>query len=229
MTGGKKPRTFRGGPVARKLDANWLAAQVIICQTGDKEAKHKAWDELSRELWPTLMAMAVTQQRRSWFYNHSWTHAEDAAIHAFTVLFEKVDTITEPHGLLSWLRAVIVNYFRSRVRRAQREISIGTGPGSDSEFDSSWLFDRLRHYDASSMLSVADRLHEELKRLRPDEQMLINERFWHGLSSRDLAPGYGVSRTIIDQRLRRIYTKLRAALTEAGFYGSDERADFSTE
>jgi RNA polymerase sigma factor (sigma-70 family) len=177
------------------------------------------------------MGMAITQQRRSWFSNKSFTHAEDAAVHAFMVLFEKVKKVTEPQGLLAWLRVIIRNYFIDRTPRAKREVTIGTGPSSDpdAEHDPSWLFDTIRHYDASSMLSVVDRLYQELKKLPADEQMLINERYWHGLSARDLAPGYGVSRQIIDQRLRRIYTKLRVALTEAGFYGSSERADFSTE
>lgn len=191
---------------------DWLAEKVKACQAGDADAQA----ELYKELWPRVMRIAIRVQSQSWMAGRGHTWAEDAAAHAFSGLFEKIDSITEPAGLMGWFWRVIHNYLITQGRRMAREALT----------HELWPFDEQGGVrDSTPLLTEIPQLQQELLKLAPEELELIQMKFGDELGMQQIANHFGITVAAANARLRKIYGKLRTGLALAGYFDHEGRVE----
>jgi len=129
--------------------------------------------------------------------------AQDAVHDAFVTAWEKWNTLRDVAKFDPWFKRIVVNTCRDRLRRkARTETDI-------SEQDS------LTTPDATAGITDRVRVEQALKRLRPDDRVLIALRHHHDLKVADIARLIGVPEGTVKWRLSTAHKRLRELLEPA--------------
>ncbi len=128
--------------------------------------------------------------------------ARDAAQAAWLIAWRRLRTVREPEHLRSWLLAVVANEARHLVRRRHRGhiVEIELDPPDEGA-------------DASAAIRRLD-LGNALRRLSPEERVLVALRYGAELDSSEIAPLLGISASGVRARLMRLMGRLRKELED---------------
>jgi RNA polymerase sigma factor (sigma-70 family) len=130
--------------------------------------------------------------------------AQDAVQAAWPVAWSKLGSLRDPDRLRSWLMAIAANEARQAIRRRQRrpvvEISVAD-VGSE----------RLDPAAGAALIDLA----AALRRLSPDERMLLALRYVAGFDATEIGRAMGMSPSGVRSRLSRLVTRLREELDDA--------------
>jgi RNA polymerase sigma-70 factor (ECF subfamily) len=128
--------------------------------------------------------------------------ADEAVQAAWLVAWKKLHKVKGPSHLRPWLVAVAVNeakhLLRSRRRRSDFEIST----------DASGI---AGHGDPAAGIDLVD-LWAAVRRMEPDDRVLLTMRYGMGFNSNELASATGKTPAAIRQRLKRLVDRLREDL-----------------
>ena len=134
---------------------------------------------------------------------HDQQDAQDAVHDAFVTAWRKFDSLREPSRMEAWFDRIVVNTCRDRLRRSRRlriaDISGERCPIAD---------------DATA--SVPDELvmQRALRRLKPDDRIVLALRFYRDMRVDDIATTMGIRPRAATSRLHRALERLRHVLDE---------------
>lgn len=130
--------------------------------------------------------------------------AEDAVQAAWSVAWRKLGSLRDPERLRSWLVAVAANEARQLVRRRNRlaVVEIDVESVSAPSADPADRIDRLDLLNA-------------IRRLKPEDRVLLALRYVAGLESNEIGPLVGMSAPGARGHLSRLLGRLRRELRDA--------------
>lgn len=171
-------------------DATATYATVTLAAAGDRAA----FASLVAEHHPSMMRVAyvITADAET---------ARDAVQSAWAIAWRRLRDVKEPSKVHAWLVAVAANEARQTVRRRGRVTVID-------------LSDVLEHEgsrDPADGIDAVDLAHA-LRRLRPEDRVLLTLRFVGGLDSGEIAAQLGGSASGVRTKLSRLIERLRVDL-----------------
>lgn len=197
------------------IEPEWLARTIADCTSADERTRRVAWDALATAIWPHMVTIAIQEQHRSWAATASYMIAEDAAMHAFTKLMERLERI-QPRKLFAWVVVVTRDYI------------IGLGREGFHAHEQTYAVDDMWdattsevHRDVSQVLSVIWQLRSEAEWLREEERALLYKRFWLDMSYNEIGEELGITKRAARLRVLAVCAKLQAGLTAAGYNADD--------
>jgi RNA polymerase sigma-70 factor (ECF subfamily) len=126
---------------------------------------------------------------------------EDAVQTAWSIAWRRLYSVRDPDQVRAWLVAIAANEARQMMRR-QRRVTI---------VDISEALDRGGEGDPADLIGLVD-LERVLRRLGPDDRVLLALRFVAGLDSTEIAAQLGLSASGVRSRLARLLERLRTDL-----------------
>jgi RNA polymerase sigma-70 factor, ECF subfamily len=136
--------------------------------------------------------------------------AEDAVHDAFVRAWDKWPTLRDHSKFEPWFKRIVVNTCRNRLRlEARRRTS-----------DLAQSFDGAAP-DASRSVSARDEVERALRRLKPDDRVVLALRYYRDLKIGDIADLLDVPSGTATSRLRAAHVRLRTALEQHGDRGTD--------
>ena len=132
--------------------------------------------------------------------------AEDAAQSAWWIAWRKLRGVREPERIKAWLVAIAANEARKLVKRAHAAgvVEIPMGPRDD-------LRPGPTADDPAGVIGELD-LDRALRRLNPEDRVLIALRYITDLDSNELGAALGMSASGVRSRLQRVLQRLRKDL-----------------
>jgi RNA polymerase sigma-70 factor (ECF subfamily) len=134
--------------------------------------------------------------------------AEEVAQNVFIILWEKLLTIRSELPIQPWLFGIAKNKCQQAYRNQERRRAIIHTFAEDIR--------RLTHIDPQETLehSIKEelrltRLHDSLTRLRDEEKILLNLRYWKGYSTAEISDLLNMSESNVRKRLERVKRHLR--------------------
>ena len=134
---------------------------------------------------------------------HDQTEAQDAVHDAFVTAWRRYDSLRDPARLEAWFDRIVVNTCRDRMRHARRlqVRDISAGP---------------EIVTADTTASVPDEvvIGRALRRLKPDDRIVLALRFYRDMKVDDIAAAMGTRPRAATSRLHRALERLRRILDE---------------
>ena len=129
----------------------------------------------------------------------------DAVQAAWSIAWRRLATLRDPAQVRPWLVAIAANEARQLVRRRRRHtvVDLSMADGAISVFA-----------DPSDTIALVD-LERALRRLGPDDRLVLALRFVAGLDSTEIATHLGGSASGVRSRLARVLARLRLDLDHA--------------
>ena len=164
----------------------------MLTVTADARARA---DETVRVL---LISRADGAQRLANWILHDPAAAEDAVQEAALLAWDRRRSLRDPETVDAWFNRILVNVCRQELRRrGRRPVLTEIQQGIDG--DHSRLHDR-------------DELTRAIRRLTPDEQIVVALRFGRDLTVPQIAADMGMAEGTVKSRLHYALEHLRAAL-----------------
>lgn len=129
----------------------------------------------------------------------------DAVQTAWSIAWRRLDTLRDRSQIRAWLVAIAANEARHIVRRERRTTIV----------DISEALDRQGGSDPADQVGVLD-LERSLRKLAPDDRVLLALRFVGGLDSTEIAAQLGISASGVRSRLARLLDRLHSDLEPTG-------------
>ena len=129
--------------------------------------------------------------------------AEDAVQSAWPIVWRKLGTLRDPGHLRSWLLTVAANEARQLLRQRRR--------GAVVEIDVADV--GSSHGDPSDAIRSVD-LRAAVRRLDPQDRLLLALRYVAGFDSSELGRAMGLSPSGVRSRLERLIARLRTELDD---------------
>jgi RNA polymerase sigma-70 factor (ECF subfamily) len=172
------------------VDATAAATMVRLAADGDEPA----FARLVAEHHPAMarVAYVVTGDAEL---------TRDAVQSAWSIAWRRLEGVRDPGQIRAWLVAIAANEARQVMRRRRRVTIV----------DISEALDRAGGNDPADVIDVLD-LERVLRKLAPDERVLLALRFVAGLDSTEIAAQLGLSASGVRSRLARLLERLRADL-----------------
>jgi RNA polymerase sigma-70 factor (ECF subfamily) len=126
---------------------------------------------------------------------------KDAVQAAWSIAWRRLHSLRDPDKVRAWLVAIAANEARQTMRRGRR-VSI---------VDINEELDHRGGSDPANEIGVLD-LERSLRKLGPDDRVLLALRFVTGLDSTEIAAQLGLSASGVRSRLARLLDRLRADL-----------------
>ena len=134
---------------------------------------------------------------------HDRTEAQDAVHDAFLTAWRKYDSLRDTSRVEAWFDRIVVNTCRDRMRHARRlqVRDISAGP---------------EIVTADTTASVPDEvvIGRALRRLKPDDRIVLALRFYRDMMVDDTAAALGIRPRAATSRLHRALERLRRILDE---------------
>jgi RNA polymerase sigma-70 factor (ECF subfamily) len=173
-----------------QMDATVVATLVRLAADGDEPA-------FARLVAHHHAAMA----RVAYVVTGDAELTRDAVQTAWSIAWRRLDSVRDPGQVRAWLVAIAANEARQMMRR-QRRVTI---------VDISEALDRAGGSDPADLIGVLD-LERVLRKLGPDDRVLLALRFVAGLDSTEIAAQQGLSASGVRSRLARLLGRLRTDL-----------------
>ncbi len=125
----------------------------------------------------------------------------DAVQAAWAIAWRRLHGLRDPDQVRPWLVAIAANEARQLVRRQRRTTVVDISEALDRHGDS----------DPADQIGVLD-LERALRKLGPDDRMLLALRFVGGLDSTEIASQLRISASGVRSRLARLLDRLRSDL-----------------
>ena len=152
-------------------------------------------DEQVRSL---LLARLPDAHRLASWILHDPVAAEDAVQEAALLAWDRRHSLRDPASAEAWFNRILVNVCRAELRRrTQRPYVVEIEPAEDG---------------AHGSLAVRDELTRAIRRLVPDEQLLLALRFGRDMTVPAMAAATGMPEGTVKSRLHSAMEHLRAAL-----------------
>lgn len=180
--------TFRG-EVSGLIRDEELCRQV---QEGSEAALEALVHRYHRPIFAYLYRLTMHQQT-----------AEDLTQETFTRLLAQIHTYRFPRPFRPWIYTIAHNLYRDHVKAAARRAFPAADP------------DRVRPspvVDLSEQIAEQAALSQALRALDEGERAVLLLRFYHGLSSPEVAEVVGIPPGTVRSRLSRAVRKLRDLL-----------------
>jgi len=131
--------------------------------------------------------------------------SRDAVQAAWSIAWRRMHSLRDPNQVRAWLVAIAANEARHIVRRERRARIV----------DISEALDRHGGSDPADQVGVLD-LERSLRKLRPDDRVLLALRYVGGLDSTEIAAQLGISASGVRSRLARLLDRLHSDLEPSG-------------
>jgi len=168
-----------------------------------------AWKEFLRRFGP-LVRGTIVQKLASLAHADATTDADDIFQEVFKDLIEHecraLYSIRDRNKTQSWLCAVALHKTVDFIRRKWRNAKSAEGHG--------YIAEQEAEYSPSSgeNAELAEEVQNAVRRLRPDEQLLVKWYYIHGLKYREMAALANVPINTVSTRMFRIKKKLSKRL-----------------
>lgn len=191
--------------------SEWLARQIIICQSGAPDEVRQAWEEIAKHILPLLSKLASEELRRVWpSMARNSALAQDVAAETCLRFVRSIYSIPRPQGACAWLRVVarriildhkksayyarvaLVNYYSEGVRAACASSQT----------------------DAYRELDIAQVVRNALLALRQEDRQLIYDRYFLDKPTCQIAQETGMTKAAVNARLYRIRQALRIIISQ---------------
>jgi RNA polymerase sigma-70 factor (ECF subfamily) len=150
------------------------------------------------EIRSLLLARLPDAHRLANWILHDPIAAEDAVQEAALLAWDRRRSLRDPSSAEVWFNRILVNVCRGELRRrARRPVVTEIEPTSDG---------------APGALAVRDELTRAIRRLVPDEQLLLALRFGRDMTVPAVAAATGLPEGTVKSRLHSAMEHLRAAL-----------------
>jgi RNA polymerase sigma factor (sigma-70 family) len=158
----------------------------------------EAGAQSDREIRALLIARLPDAHKLASWILHDPVAAEDAVQEAALLAWDRRRTLRDPAAGDAWFNRILVNVCRSELRhRSRRPLVTEVEPTIDGPHRA--LADR-------------DELTQAIRRLRPDEQLLLALRFGRDLTVPAVAAATGMPEGTVKSRLHSALENLRGAL-----------------
>ena len=127
--------------------------------------------------------------------------AEDAVHDAFERAWDKWHTLRDPDRLEAWFRRIVVNTCRNRLRSSARRRALDLSHS-----------DQTTSPDPTREVSDRDEVERALRRLKPDDRVVLALRYYRDLKVGDIAELLDIPPGTATSRLRNAHIRLRTAL-----------------
>ncbi len=174
------------------------AELVRRLQDGDEHA----WEKLYRRHAPSLLALATRLVGTK-------AEGDDAVHDGFMVAFDRISQLRTPSRFRPWIRQVVVNECRSRLRRRRRWIVFRRGESPEELFDS--MASRSANPEHACELQ---RIGEVVSTLSADDRIAWSLRFIEGCTLEEGAALAGCSLATFKRRLSRAARRVGAVVLE---------------
>ena len=134
--------------------------------------------------------------------------AQEAAQAAWPIVWRKLHTLRDPDRLRPWLVSVAANEARMLLRQRGRRRVV------EIPMDGTTDIERSTEGDPSERAAVVD-LADALRRLSPDDRLVVALRYVMGMSSQEIGVALGLSPAGARSRLARALTRLKKDLEHA--------------
>ena len=150
------------------------------------------------EIRSLLLARLPDAHRLANWILHDPIAAEDAVQEAALLAWDRRRSLRDPSSAEGWFNRILVNVCRGELRRrSRRPVLTEIEPTSDG---------------APGALAVRDELTRAIRRLVPDEQLLLALRFGRDMTVPAVAAATGMPEGTVKSRLHSAMVHLRAAL-----------------
>jgi RNA polymerase sigma-70 factor, ECF subfamily len=173
------------------VDATAVATMVRLAADGDEPAFARLVAEHHASM--ARVAYVVTGDAEL---------TEDAVQTAWSIAWRRLGNVRDPEQVRAWLVAIAANEARQIVRRRRRVTVV----------DISEALDRSGGGDPADRIGVLD-LERVLRKLGPDDRVLLALRFVAELDSIEIATQLRLSASGVRSRLARLLERVRADLT----------------
>ncbi|HEX7592476.1 MAG TPA: sigma-70 family RNA polymerase sigma factor [Candidatus Limnocylindrales bacterium] len=158
----------------------------------------EAGAQSDREVRAVLLARLPDAHKLASWILHDPVAAEDAVQEAALLAWGRRRTLRDPATAEAWFNRILVNVCRSELRRrSRRRLVTEVEPTIDGPH---------------RVLADRDELTQAIRRLRPDEQLLLALRFGRDLTVPAVAATTGMPEGTVKSRLHTALENLRAAL-----------------
>jgi RNA polymerase sigma-70 factor (ECF subfamily) len=158
----------------------------------------EAGAQSDREIRAVLLARLPDAHKLASWILHDPVAAEDAVQEAALLAWGRRRTLRDPATAEAWFNRILVNVCRSELRRrSRRPLVTEIEPTIDGPH---------------RVLADRDELTQAIRRLRPDEQLLLGLRFGRDLTVPAVAATTGMPEGTVKSRLHSALENLRAAL-----------------
>lgn len=127
--------------------------------------------------------------------------AEDAVHDAFERAWVKWHTLRDPDRLEAWFRRIVVNTCRNRLRSGARRRALDLSRSGQTTSP-----------DQTREVSDRDEVERALRRLKPDDRVVLALRYYRDLKVGDIAELLDIPPGTATSRLRNAHIRLRTAL-----------------
>ncbi len=177
-----------GTPETQKLE--WIR----LSQAGDIDA----FGQLVRENQGWLRGWLRGQLR-------DWTAADDLAQDSFVTAFKKIKKFRGDGSFEAWIRSIAHNHFRNYIRKHREEYIGGT-----EELQHLLISDD--HEVTHSSHTSLEALRECLSKVKDPAQRLLEERYLHGKSVREIAAQEDAGYSTMTMKLHRLRKSLATCI-----------------
>lgn len=156
---------------------SWIRQRISSCLHGDDTTKAIAHRELAERLWPALLEIAASHQRRNNVLSGYSLHiAEDAAMHAYIKFLETMEDYLQRSDVMRRLHNAIYHFMLKETRRRSTECLTAVLPDLS-------LARRTIPQPLSRNYVVLAGVGE----LTPNQRALVRLRYWEGYTFAELA------------------------------------------
>ena len=155
-----------------------------------------------------LVSRAEEALRLATWMLHDRTAAEDAVQEAALLAWDRRRSLRGPETADAWFNRILSNVCLAELRRRARrprivELEVDRDPGADDghEWD-----------HGHQLLELRDELGSAIRRLEPEEQVLLALRYGRDLTVPQVAAAMGLPEGTVKSRLHYSLAHLRAAL-----------------
>jgi RNA polymerase sigma-70 factor (ECF subfamily) len=173
-------------------DASAVATMVRLAAHGDETA----FARLIAEHHPAMARVA-------YIVTGDAELTRDAVQAAWSIAWRRLDRLRDPGQVRAWLVAIAANEARQTMRHQRRATIV----------DISEALDRHGGSDPADLIGVLD-LERSLRKLPPDDRVLLALRFVADLDSTEIAAQLGMSASGVRSRLARLLDRMRADLED---------------
>lgn len=171
-------------------DATAVATMVRLAADGDEAAFARLVAEHHAAMARVAYAVAGDAEV-----------TRDAVQAAWSIAWRRLHSLRDPGQVHAWLVAIAANEARQIIRRQRRATIV----------DISEALDRHGGSDPADLVGGLD-LERALRKLGPDDRVLLALRFVGGLDSTEIAVHLGISASGVRSRLSRLLDRLREDL-----------------